>query len=75
MGTLDYLSGCGQGWQDSLAYCTLQNGLDELLVEVDLDQVRVAFILGWNFEASYADRPGAVMLFQAVKFEGGCHAE
>ena len=68
MGALNYLTGSGQGWQDSLANCTLQDGLDELLVEVDLDQVRVTFILSWNFEASYSDRPGAVMLFQAVEF-------
>ena len=43
-----------------------QNRLDELLVKMNFDQVRVAFILCWNFEASDADRPGAVVLLQAV---------
>ena len=63
---LNDLTGCGHGWQDVLAHRTLQDGLEKLLIMVDLHHVRITLILCWTFEARDAYRPGTVVLFKAV---------
>ena len=55
MGTFNYLTLTWEGWQDHIADRSLQDRLEELLVEVVFHSVGISLFIGGDLDAGYSD--------------------